>query len=200
MDHLTLFTAYEARSRKTVKDCDGVSPKVAHNDENEAVVVVVLVVVVVVVVFLLVPTRTRTRTASSSEGSCILIQLQYFLTSAARMTRMRRLKSKYFLALSCFTIPKSKKDRIRAAEYSTFLQLLKVPTRDKLVTSRTRTKPVFLASETGIYDVFPSRIDFCSKLMPSFTLGRQFSVEVFNFCRLLRGLFKGHCCVSRVCQ
>ncbi len=30
--------------------------------------------------------------------------------------RMRRLKSKYFLALSCFSIPTSKKERIRAAE------------------------------------------------------------------------------------
>ncbi len=32
--------------------------------------------------------------------------------------RMRRLKSKYFLALSCFSIPKSKQVRIRAAETS----------------------------------------------------------------------------------
>ena len=45
------------------------------------------------------PQRTRTR--------------QTIENSAARM---RRLKSKYFLALSCFSIPKSKQVRIRAAE------------------------------------------------------------------------------------
>ena len=44
---------------------------------------------------------------------CAVLPVQLSSCSAARM---RRLKSKYFLALSCFSIPKSKKERIQAAE------------------------------------------------------------------------------------
>ncbi len=49
-----------------------------------------------------------------------------FSPSAARM---RRLKSKYFLALSRFSIPKSKKERIRTAE----LRASVVVTEPKLI-------------------------------------------------------------------
>ncbi len=51
---------------------------------------------------------------------------------------MRRLKSKYFLALSCFSIPKSKKERIRAAVILCVLEKTK------------KRKPLFTSEEVGI--------------------------------------------------
>ncbi len=49
-----------------------------------------------------------------------------------------------------------------------------------------RTKPVFLASALGIYDDFPSRIDFCSRLL---LLSPLFCRPARDFCvftRILR--------------